>query len=370
MTKGCGRFRGRLGTLFFCLGIILVLTFSGPGAWAEDRGRVQDLYLQAQSQKKAGHYGPAILDYKAVLSLDPGYFWAYKGLGDAYFYLGKKTWALQSYDRYLKAHPHDRATRAFAASLYASLEARAAAREPVVQNAPSVPVPAATPTVTVEPHMAFGLQGFYGTYALSQWNAALNQTVDNSSGSYKYIGSSDYGGPGLGVDFRYFFEPRWSAGAFLEYMSSGGSFTNWWTYSSGTEDATGAYSLPLIFVGPQGSYTFYRSPRWSADVALGLGYAALLGAYLNYTTYTVDTAGTSEEPVQASLSDGGFGAKLALGVDFKLTQGYSLSGALGYRSLAMGKPVANVGGNFQTLESGSDLDFSGFFLDIGIANWR
>jgi hypothetical protein len=347
-----------------------------------DLNGVYAAYRKGAVEERAKAYAPAIMDFKAALGLDPDYFWAYKRLADSYYYLGKKAWALDSYERYLKAHPEDDATRAFAESLRTSQEEPAPAPEQPVAELPvaELPVeaatPAAVPTVLPTPEakvfrLAYGVNGFYGSYSMGAWNAALNQDFNDSSGSNKLSGTPVNGGLGLGANIRYFFNDWWSAGAFVDFMTAGGSFTSYDTNSSGSSDATGIYSFPALFFGPQGSFTFYRpSPRVSLDLSLGLGYLILVGGNMNYTTYAVTPQGTSEEPQTATLTDSGFGLKVGLGADFVLIPGYTLTGEVGYRSAALGALSSNVGGTLMTAEAGTHLDFSGVYLDLGIAGWR
>ncbi|HTA17136.1 MAG TPA: hypothetical protein VK786_05265, partial [bacterium] len=332
-------------------------------------------YRKGAVEERAKSYAPAIMDFKAALSLDPDYFWAYKRLADCYYYLGKKAWALDSYDRYLKAHPEDDATRAFAESLREA-QATPAPAQPLAELPAEIATPSPLPTALPTPEakvyrLAYGVNGFYGSYSMGAWNSALDQDFNDSSGSNKVSGTPVDGGLGLGGNIRYFFNQWWSAGAFVDFMTAGGSFTTYDTNSSGSSDATGIYSFPALFFGPQGSFTFYRpSPRVSLDLSLGLGYIILVGGNMNYTTYAVTPQETSEEPQTATLSDSGFGVKAALGADFVVIPGYTLTGELGYRSAAMGTLSSNVGGTLMTAEAGTHLDFSGVYLDLGIAGWR
>jgi len=342
-----------------------------------DLDGVYAAYRKGAGEERAKLYAPAIMDFKAALSLDPDYFWAYKRLADCYYYLGKEDWALDSYDRYLKAHPEDDATRAFAESLRTSEAAPVAAPEQPVAEVPAeVATPIALPTTLPTPEakvfrLAYGVNGFYGSYSMGAWNAALNRAFDDSSGSNTLSGTPVNGGLGLGANIRYFFNDWWSAGGFVDFMTAGGSFTSYDTNSSGSSDATGIYSFPALFFGPQGTFTFYRpSPRLSLDLSLGLGYLVLVGGNMNYTTYAVTPQGTSEEPQTATLTDSGFGTKFALGADFAILPGYTLTGELGYRWAALGALSSNVGGTLMTAEAGTHLDFSGVYLDLGIAGWR
>ncbi|HTB21605.1 MAG TPA: tetratricopeptide repeat protein [bacterium] len=422
--RSCG---ARKPFISICLVLLLVLV--GRGAWADTAPSAASLYAQGIRHERTKDYVLAVHEFKAALKLDPDYSQAYGQLGNCYYYLGHKDWALTVYDRYLKTHPKDLAIKKTADSIRAQQAGSAAAisstadavPEPlsgtpdassVSQTAIPVPVsgtglaqasdqqmnaiadqmlatlqgPAATPVPGAESapsplqtpvppapekmrRLAFGLGGLGGTYSMSNWNSFLNGDKASAGEDYEYQGSAVDGGVGLRGDVRYSFSDSFSGGFFMEYWGGGGSFTTWRTDSSGSFDATGLYSLPFLFLGPQASYTFYRSKKYfKLGGTLGLGYATLLGAYLNYTTYTVTPAGTSEIPVQSSLSDGGFAAQLSLDADYALTPGYTLTGKLGYRSAAMGK-ISGLGPYFQNEEASTGLDFSGFFLGLGIAYW-
>jgi hypothetical protein len=409
---------------FIFLGLSLLLALAGRSAWADTAPSAQSLYDQGLAHERSKDYVLAIHEFKAALEADPDYSLAYGQLGNCYFYLGHMDWALAVYDRYLKAHPGDLGIKKTADSIRASLAAKGAASASesstasaadLTQTAIPVPVsgsalaqasdeqmgdiadqmlaslngttpaaatnsagaeaeptpvlPAATPVPEIASNMAYGLGGLGGTYSMSNWNSFLNGNVSNGSSDYEYQGSAINGGVGLRGDFRYFFNERFSGGFFLEYWGGGGSFTTWRTVGTDTYDATGLYSLPFLFLGPQASWAFYRPNRtWKCSLTVGLGYATLLGAYLNYTTYTVTAAGTSEIPVQSGLSDGGFGAQFSLDADYTLAKGYTMTGKLGYRSADMGK-ISGLSPYFQNEEASSSLDFSGFFLGLGIAYW-
>lgn len=219
--------------------------------------------------------------------------------------------------------------------------------------------------------MACGLEGFYTSYSMNNWNSQLNEDVVNGFGEYAYSGSPVSSGLGLTLDFRYFLNDDWSLGGFLDYMSAGGTFKSVWVDASGEYDETGSYSFPAIFVGPQTTYTFYRPlPNLKLAALGGIGYLTLLGANENYTYAQATSSGTSAGSATATLSGGGFGVKVAVEADFALTSSFSLTSELGYRMASIGTVTSSVGGTLQRAGSNVALDYSGFILDIGLAYWR
>jgi hypothetical protein len=319
----------------------LVLTglLGCTGLWADADG-AKAAYMRGIQKEKAKDYSGAVVDYSAAVVDYPNYYWAYKELGNCFYYLGDKAKAVENYDKYLTYAPGDIAIKTFADKI-----------RPAGDFVVEQPSDSALPTTTPEPplkHWALKLDAGFNSYSMTDWNtywSTYGLTPPSAAGL------SVGGGAG------YYFTPNLCTGLDLNYLT----FTEVVT-ATGAGSAT--FSFPVLFIGPKFIYTFPKIvSKADLDLGLDLGYLTLMGA--NATS----TFGTGS----ATYTGGGFGGDIIAGESYYLTPGFSIDGTLGYR---IGSIATVTGSNSSTGKSFTltktdgttpmSMDYSGFYAKLGL----
>lgn len=97
--------------------IILLLICTAPSAARADLAAAKAAYLKGSALEQARSYRAAFAEYSNALKADPTYIYAWKQIGNCYYYMGYKEQAVQAYRRYLAAVPGDASLKAFVGRL-------------------------------------------------------------------------------------------------------------------------------------------------------------------------------------------------------------------------------------------------------------
>lgn len=335
---------------------------------AADNPAAVAAYQSGVQQETAKNYRDALSFFQVGLKADPLYSAAWKEMGNCYYSLGYKAYALQCYDRYIKLNPTDTQTRILADSL------RQQSASPVVAP-PASPTAQPTPAETVtKPAKAVsspkvGVEFNFGpnSYAFQGYN------VDNPPSNYIGIYPGEFVKKGMGYGGSLVFRPApmFQMGLDMEYMTLKYNGTGY--IQEGTAKLSGLmnYSLPAVWIGPSAYFVYAPIERVKIRLGGGAGYFTMTGADLTFTP----TGATQIETL--SLSGSTFGCKAGVGVDFFITPHYALGVDVAYRvaniSTVHGKPTDPKLTGFDPLEKpdGSNwpFDYSGMIIKAKVGFW-
>lgn len=345
-----------------------VLSLSAVSGQAADNQAAQTAFQSGLQQETTKNYRDALGFFQTSVKADPVYGAAWKEMGNCYYNLGYKTYALQCYDRYIQLNPTDTQTRILADSL------RQQAAAPVAAP-PSAPTMQPAPTETaVKPTKAtsspkVGVEFTFGpnAYAFQGYN------VDNPPSNYIGIYPGEFVKKGMGYGAALVFRPApmFQMGLDMEYMTLKYNGTGY--VQEGTAKLSGLmnYMLPAIWVGPSVYFVYSPIERVKIRLGGGTGYFTMTGADLTFTPSGADKVET------LAFSGSTFGFKVGGGVDYFLSPHYSLGVDFGYRVANIrtvhGNPTDQNLGDFDPLEkpNGNNwpFEYSGLFSKVKAGVW-
>jgi hypothetical protein len=343
------RFFSKKGPSVLSGGLFLFAAFFVPVRSFAGLTEAKEAYSRGIVQERARHYEVALAEYQACVAEEPGYYWAYKQIGNCDYYLGRKQEALTAYQRYLDQNPADSAVRNFADKLKLELDAagKLTANQPV-----------ATPT-PVEHHWSIQAGGGYGAYSMTEFN---------SWAASEFGGMSLPGGGEVMLTGERYFTRNVSAGIYARYSWANFDYLS----NSNYGPTTAHYSFPIWYFGPQVAYTFPQvMARTDFKLGLNAGYAMLSGSYglltfSNFSNYD-----------RVDYSGSGWGLSAYLTQTWDLNSFVSIDTILNYRVLRIGSvsftresgsTAFSTWADWPTNSDGSarPLDYSGLFLGVGL----
>jgi tetratricopeptide (TPR) repeat protein len=352
--------------------LVFLFLFSGSAkAFGTDLVRsAHQLCGQGARAEKLKDFKQALHFYQAALALDPKNSAALVGSGDCQYALGDVDGAFSSYSAYLKGSPRGGVdpgpTEIRVASLVNALTlsrtAKTASAEDLREYRLNV----------------VSLRANGGTVAMDGWNAEYGVDDPNNGMSYRTSGSHLIGG--FTLEDRYYLWPHWSLGISLDLMRSTGTYDAYNNSSSvpgwNDDHEFGDFDLTAILAGPQLTTLVYRPGEHQRySISLGVGVLALVDSYLDYQNYRVIWYPPSPPnyPVEKGtdeLSGTGVGAKLGVLADWNWTKSYSVSAQAGYRIGGINTVYSSRQGVLTHAGRPVSLDYSGFFVELGVAYWR
>jgi hypothetical protein len=331
-----------------------------PLALQADVAAARAAFGRGQALEKAKNYPAAIQEYRAALAAEPRFAWAYKQLGNCYYYSGDKAQALRNYDAYLRVVKNDPNTQAFADRLRTQVPGGEA---PEAAAATVAAAKGAGKTWRIAPTLGYHMLSF------KDWNDLVkpaNAPTDPNT-TYPTVSS----GLSLGVGFGYALGTALELGLDLDYYMVGTQSKSKSTFFESTTD----YNFNLLWAGPQLSYAFARvaGGKLAFDAGLGLGFGILMGGSSGKSK-----SGTSESTSKATYSGSGVGFKARVGADWDFSPGFGLGLDLGYRILSVpkveysstftpstGSPTTSSGTFKKAANEDLALDYSGLDMKLG-----
>jgi opacity protein-like surface antigen len=289
-------------------------------------------------------------------------------MGNCYYGLGYKAYALQCYDRYIQLNPADTQARIVADSLrqQAAVPVAAPPTNPTTPTVQAEPTAKITKSVS-RPKVGVELNIGSNAYGFSDYNVA------NPPSNYIAIHAGEYVKKGVGYGGSIVFrpDPIFQIGLDMEYLSLKHNGTGY--IQEGINKLNGAmdYTLPAVWIGPSAYFVISPVERLKIRLGGGAGYFTMTSGDL---TFTPEGASKVEN---LALSGSTFGFKVGGGVDFFFTPHYSLGVDVAYRvakvTTVHGNPTDAKLGDFDPLEKpdGSNwpFDYSGMIFKAKVGFW-
>jgi hypothetical protein len=310
---------------FLCLAALSLAT-----CLHADLDSAKALYMDGMKLQAQKDYQGAIAKFQECLKAAPNYVYAYKQMGTCQYYLGDRSAALTDYLKYETAIPSDAPTQAFITRL------QDAGVKPNEEVGGTTALPSYTEVESYKEGISLGLELGYNTYGMSSFNTYINN--QNSAVAVYGAGSSGgtiNGGGEIGLLGAYAIGPSMRLGIDIDYLFASSQDVTSLSGPGGSFTETETFDFPLLWVGPEFDYAFYRSKALRLRGQLGVGYYMLSGA-----GGTLNGSGTGyvTETVSGTETDtgSGWGFKVGPGMDWAFNQNCFISLDLQYRMATIG----------------------------------
>ncbi len=300
---------------------------------------------------QAKDYDKAILYYNAAIQVDSGNAAAYRGLGNAYYYMGRKQEALAAYEKASALNPGD----ASLASFVQSFKTMVGAGEPSSTSASAQAGNSGLNYSTTAPYNSFELNVMLGVGLSSKLTSDAYDGIPSESADF----GSGFGGGGNGF---YMLDPNFGIGgqaAFFTFTHSvkvSGYYTYGY-YSVGTYSGSIDSNITDLEILAMAKYKFNGTNFW--PYLLGGGGLSILmtgvTANINYSNGTpiipVSGSGNGTSNVEPMIEGGA-------GLAFKVSPQMNLLLEAKYAMIFVGGDNGGPGGSFSFIPINIGVNFN------------